>query len=91
MVYLEASKCADVEKNSLVAIWIQPTALQHFHRAVGLLPLFCGFPKTEVNAIARYDMFQYVQISVRRGYDIAVGQFGNGANGPLGRNNCLLE
>ena len=38
-----------------------------------------------------HNMVQYDQISVSRGYDIAVGQFGNGANGPLGRNNCLLE
>ena len=34
VVYLEASTSVDDEKNSLVAVWIQPTTLQHFHRYV---------------------------------------------------------
>ena len=52
---------------------------------------FAKISQSLIPSLYMYNMVQYVQISVRRGYDIAVGQFGNGANGPLGRNNCLLE
>ena len=47
VVYLEASKSVDDEKNSLVAVWIQPTALQNFRRYVVSLPIVYGrdFPK----------------------------------------------
>ena len=76
VVYLEASKSADVEKNNFCS---------------SMDTAYFAKISQSFSSLYMYNMVQYVQISVRRGYDIAVGQFGNGANGPLGRNNCLLE